>query len=519
MIHATIDGKKVMVTEGTTILDAAASVGISIPSLCRYKGIEPPCSCQICLVAIEGHRSYVPSCVARLEKGMIVHTDSTGVTKARKDALLLLLSEHAGDCEAPCSTVCPCSLDIPEMIRLITAGDWTRAISVIHDRMALPEILGHICPAPCEKACRRKQVDGAIGIRDIHRIAASVYGKHIGNHNGPGTATTKKKVAVIGAGPAGLSAAWFLSGWGYTCTVFDEQARPGGMLALHVSEERLPRKVIAAEVDRISARGVVFRMRHRIGTAQELEALTDSFNVVIIATGTAGKNTGKPDTLSIGDTQMTFDRKGLTTSRSGIFVCGGAVTGGTMTARSCGQGRTTAELVHAFVQKRATESGRFHARTGSLTPSELTALAESTVDCPATECFVDDSVRQAVVDEASRCMHCDCSAKNACALRDAAQRAGIEKQPVRYGKRRVVERHCFSNGLVYEPGKCILCGRCVGITAGVSPGLALNGRGFSMSVAAPFGFSFDEAMGSSARECVDACPTGALWFRKGTVDD
>ena len=107
MITLTIDGRRVSVAPGTSVLDAAKWLGIRIPTLCHVPEIEPAASCFLCAVQIEGRRTLSPACAMPVAENMVVATDSQDVRAARKMALELLLSDHAGECVAPCAAQCP----------------------------------------------------------------------------------------------------------------------------------------------------------------------------------------------------------------------------------------------------------------------------------------------------------------------------------------------------------------------------------------------------------------------------
>src|SRR5512145_2060143 len=175
MVRLKIDQKEIMVAEGTTVLEAARQAGITIPSMCHVKGYGNHPSCMVCMVKDNKNGSLIPSCSLRATEGMDISSDDPEVLKARKQSLELLFSDHVGDCEAPCSLACPAGMNIPLMNRLIAEGRFTEALRVVKEDIALPYILGYICPAPCEKACRRKQIDTAVSVCLIKRSAAQ-YG-------------------------------------------------------------------------------------------------------------------------------------------------------------------------------------------------------------------------------------------------------------------------------------------------------------------------------------------------------
>jgi predicted molibdopterin-dependent oxidoreductase YjgC len=151
----TINSKSVVVDKGSTVLEAAEAAGISIPTMCRLKGYAHMTSCMVCVVKEMGSGRLLPSCTAPAAEGMVIETDNEEVHHARRTALNLLLSEHVGDCEAPCRLTCPAHMNIPLMIRQIKAGEIRDAIETVKEDIALPAVLGRICPAPCEKGCRR----------------------------------------------------------------------------------------------------------------------------------------------------------------------------------------------------------------------------------------------------------------------------------------------------------------------------------------------------------------------------
>ena len=116
------------------------------------------------MVRINGNGQLVPSCATLAAEGMQVESETKAVRQVRRTALELLLSDHLGDCMAPCQFGCPAQMDIPTMLRQIVAGQWREAIATVKRDIALPAILGRICPAPCEKVCRRGDLDGAVSI-------------------------------------------------------------------------------------------------------------------------------------------------------------------------------------------------------------------------------------------------------------------------------------------------------------------------------------------------------------------
>src|SRR6056297_1005630 len=206
MITLKINNKQIQVEEGTSVMKAALQMGIHVPNLCWHDELEHFTSCMLCLVKDNVNGKLFPSCSIKTTEGMEVITDDEEIREARKTALELLLSEHVGDCEAPCRIACPAHMNIPLMNRLIATGKMDKALEVVMRDIALPAVLGRICPAPCEGACHRKTVDEPVAICLLKRFAGDAGAARLQVPEKP----AGKKVAVIGAGPAGLAAAYYL---------------------------------------------------------------------------------------------------------------------------------------------------------------------------------------------------------------------------------------------------------------------------------------------------------------------
>ena len=281
MVNLTIDGRHVSVPPGTTVLEAAQWLGIRIPTMCHVPGIEPGTGCFLCAVQIEGRRTLSPACGMPVAEGMAIVTGSEDVRAARKMALELMLSDHAGECVAPCAAQCPAGLDIPGFVYGIATGDNRRAMEVIAERLALPGSLGRICPRLCERQCRRSDLDQGLAIGALHRYVADLRGAG----PRPASPSTGKSVAIIGAGPAGLAAAYYLMRNGHACTLFDAHPLPGGMLRYGIPANRLPKDALDAEIDAIRLLGARFRMGERWGEDFTLAALRQQHDAVFVAIG------------------------------------------------------------------------------------------------------------------------------------------------------------------------------------------------------------------------------------------
>ncbi len=281
----TIDSRAVEFQDGATVLDAARALGIHIPTMCHVPGLEPIASCFVCAVQVEGRRNLSPACALPAEDGMVVHTGTEDVRRARKIALELLLSDHAGECMAPCSAQCPAGLDIPGFVYQIANRDNRRSMEIIADKLPLPGALGRICPRLCEQECRRCERDQGLAIGALHRFAADQDQQSEAPHLPPKAPPTGKRVAIVGAGPAGLAAGYYLCQKGHRCTLYDAMPQPGGMLRYGIPEYRLPKSELEAEISAVRKLGATFEMNQRWGRDFKLRQLRDEHDAVFLAIG------------------------------------------------------------------------------------------------------------------------------------------------------------------------------------------------------------------------------------------
>ena len=181
---------------------------------------------------IEGKATLSPSCAMPAADGMVVHTDTQEIRASRKMALELLLSDHAGDCIGPCMTGCPARFDIPGFLTEVSAGNNRRSAEIASDFLALPAALGRICPRLCEQRCHRCESEAALSVGGLHRFAADRDLASGERYIPRAEAPSGKRVAIVGAGPAGLTAAYFLLRRGHGAVLFDAHDAPGGHAAL-----------------------------------------------------------------------------------------------------------------------------------------------------------------------------------------------------------------------------------------------------------------------------------------------
>jgi len=172
-----IDNREVEVPAGATLLDAARQLGIEVPTMCHLEGLAPATSCMLCVVKVAGEQRLTPSCGRLAEEGMVVETDTPEVRDARRAALELLLSDHLGDCDAPCQVAQPQHIHIPRMIRHIAAGRLDEALAEIEAACPVgtsPDDLDGTRP---ERACRRSQHDQPVAIDALMRHVLSAAGR------------------------------------------------------------------------------------------------------------------------------------------------------------------------------------------------------------------------------------------------------------------------------------------------------------------------------------------------------
>ncbi|HNQ67772.1 MAG TPA: molybdopterin-dependent oxidoreductase [Bacteroidales bacterium] len=285
-VNIIINGKPVQANKNEYILQVAKREGIIIPTLCNDDRLEPYSSCYVCVVEIEGIKKPQPSCSTRVTEGMIIHTENEKITKARQTALNLLMSNHYADCVGPCKETCPAGVDIQGYISLIEKGLYSEAVALIKQVNPLPAICGRVCVRPCEAACRRNYIgESGVGVDYLKRFAADYDLKSENKFIPPKDAPTGKKVAIIGAGPGGLTAAYYLQLKGHQCDIFEAQPHAGGWLRYGIPEYRLPNNIVDAEVKSITDLGVNIFYNKKLGENLKYAEIHKNYDATILTIG------------------------------------------------------------------------------------------------------------------------------------------------------------------------------------------------------------------------------------------
>ncbi len=513
MVKLRIDQKEVLADAGSVLMEVIRETGVDVPSMCYLRGLPHFSSCMVCVVKDRKSGKLVPSCSLEVEEGMDIISGDEEVVRARKTALELMLSEHVGDCEAPCQVTCPAHMDIPLMNRLLARGEFEEALRVVKKDIALPSVLGRICPAPCEGACRRKSIDEAVSICLLKRYA--------GDHDldleeswiPPAEPSSGKRVAVIGAGPAGLAAAWHLVLKGHGVTLLDRHAEAGGSLRA-VPDEELPRVVLRKEVDLIMRAGVMFRLGVEVDEGG-YHQLVKEYDALVVATG-SGESGVTGWGFPMHERGVEADGRTYRVGESPVFVVGSALKPSRMAIRSLGQGKEVSFSVDQYLREESVkgEHFMFNSRFGKLAPAEYEEYLKESVPGPRLEPFNKEEglSREQVMKEAARCLHCDCRKLENCSLRIYADRYGADQKRYKSDERELCIKSDQHDHVIYESSKCIKCGLCVRITAKYSEdfGFTFIGRGFDVVIGIPFNETLGKALKKVAYEVADACPTGAI---------
>ncbi len=185
----------------------------------------------------------------------------------------------------PCSTDCPANVDIPSYLGKIRDGDLVGAAKILLNFNPLPSITGRVCPHSCESECNRGNFDEPISVRSIERFMGDYILENVDEMVKSPQSETKKSVAIVGSGPAGLSAAYYLRRLGHSVTVFEAMEELGGLLTYGIPPYRLPKDVVRRQIKALEGTGIQFKIRANIGEDTKVEELMESFDAVFLACG------------------------------------------------------------------------------------------------------------------------------------------------------------------------------------------------------------------------------------------
>ena len=288
-----VDGRQYTGREGQTILEVCRDNGIEVPTLCYEPKLPGFGACRMCVVEVEGEDQPPISCSRDAEAGMVVKTQTPRLRQVRKTNLELIFSDHNAYCLPPCQNKCPSHIDIPGFLKANTEGDFIESARIFKRTIPFPSVLGRVCPAPCEEHCRRDEVEEAIAIRDSHRYAGDQVLRAQRDEGIKAPVpfqvqpATGKRVAVIGSGPAGMSAAYYLLISGHDVTVFERDPAPGGMLRYGIPQYRLPKvEVLEGEYDSVWQLGGKIVTNAELGRDFTLDDLQNQgYDAVVVAIG------------------------------------------------------------------------------------------------------------------------------------------------------------------------------------------------------------------------------------------
>lgn len=361
-----LDGKPVKAERGQTILEVAAGQGIVIPTLCREKRISKTTSCFVCVVKDKKSGRFMPSCSSCPNPGQEIDASSEEVFEMRRTALNLLLSEHSGDCEAPCTMACPAHAAVEEYVRAGRQGDFLKSLEIVKERIPLPMSIGRVCPRFCEKDCRRNVYGKPVAINDFKRLAADLY---YDTYMETLPAETGRQVAIVGAGPAGLAAAYFLRRNGVAVTIFEAMPQAGGMLRYGIPEYRLPKTaVLDRELKHFERLGVKFVFGRKLGDNLALDELQRDFDAVGVAVGCWQASGMRCEGEELGVQGIDFLREVALNKNAGknpgrVIVIGG--------------GNTAMDCVRTSVRLGSADVNCFYRRTEAEMPAEKIEIHEA----------------------------------------------------------------------------------------------------------------------------------------------
>ncbi|MFW5803311.1 MAG: 2Fe-2S iron-sulfur cluster-binding protein [Verrucomicrobiota bacterium] len=503
----TINGRSVSVPSESFLLQAIAQAGFEVPTLCSSGERKPLSSCYLCAVQIEGRSALQPACSVRAQDGMVVTTDSPTVLQHRRSILQMLFSEHAGDCEAPCTLASPVRLDIPRLLRHMQAGNPNAAAHILMAALPFPEIAARSFMRSSEKACRRNSCDSAV---DISAVVAHLAQGGAADAALAPTPIDAPAAAVLGAGPAGLAATAFLRMRGYRVSLYGTfQNEDWSALT---ARESLPDNLLQNDISRITTLAASEFLPHSpVADFAQLQHFAANYAAVLLT--------------AEGARQMNIELESQPQPPPPLFLTPHVLTDDLTLPALCARLLETISTAEPQIlpsnHSREPSPPTFNCSLGRLRDArekQQLLAGVSGADQPASANTANaPSNTKTAVEEARRCLHCDCRKADTCRLRLAADRVAMPR-PKNAATRPALEIVRTDAGILFQPGKCIQCGRCIEITEteGEPVGLTWIGRGFEVRVSPPPGHSWSEALQHTAEKCAKACPTAAMTIQKSS---
>ncbi|MCU0798324.1 MAG: FAD-dependent oxidoreductase [Candidatus Thermoplasmatota archaeon] len=284
MPRVKVNGTEMDLPSDQTILTSLRERGIHVPGMCLNPDLDPNGSCRLCFISSGGKQ--LTACSTLPTDGMDIVTVDAKLSRLRRTSLELMLSDHYGDCIGPCQKGCPARSDVQGYLALTSEGKYHEAVKLMKERYILPAVLGRVCPAFCEKDCRRGLVEGPVAIRQLKRFAADMDLMEPWIPVIP--SDTGMKVAVVGGGPAGLSCAYYLRTLGHAVTLFEAMPELGGWTRYGIPEYRLPKDVLVKDIATVIGTGVEVKVGVRVGKDISMDRLRKGYDSVFLGIGAWG---------------------------------------------------------------------------------------------------------------------------------------------------------------------------------------------------------------------------------------
>ena len=511
-----IDNHELELDQPVSIWKAARDLGIHIPTLCYEEGTEHFTSCMICMVKEKKSGRMLPACSAPVADGMEVETLNDEIRAFRKSTLELLLSDHVGDCEAPCQRLCPIHMEIPRMIREIMTDKMDDAIRTVRRDIAIPSILERFCNVPCERGCRRGKHDEPLSIRELVRHVADWDLRREQPFVPTAQPASGKRVAIIGAGATGLATAYYLALHGHSCTVYEKTRRIGGRIEAEFKKP-IEDWVAEGELKILRQLGVTFYFEKSVADAAAFAELHQQSHAIVLACGKSEPSTLKALGLPATDKGLKVNLATCETEMKGVFAGGSILKPAQPLIKSVSAAKELAACVDQFLRgvQLVGVVEKYNHIMGRLVEGEMEVFLSGAEAFPRVKppnLEANGYAATEAATECSRCLHCDCRAKDDCLLRTYSDEYDAKQSQFAGEERGHFTRLNQNAGALYEPGKCIKCGLCVRVTeqAGEQFGFTYVGRGFDVKIGVPLDKSLKDGLGHTAAKVIAACPTGAL---------